>query len=134
MSEGAPVSALAASTVVALGRAQIASACSGWELKSVEIDQVNARARIEVSRAGRHVILDIQPDSASVSRESWVVEQAVVCRRGDRSIVDRVTPRFLGRMRFVDVRAALHYFADYIEGNGNGQLVGQEAFQLLLGQ
>jgi hypothetical protein len=125
--------ALGPSNALALSRAQVALAYSGWELKSVEIDQVNARARIEVSRAGRHVILDVRQGAASVSRESWDVEQTTVGRRGDRSVVDRVVPRFLGRERFDDVRSALRYFADYVDGNGNGRLVGREAFQLLLG-
>lgn len=124
---------VALSTALALGRARVALACAGWELKNLEIDQVNARARIEVSRAGRHVILDVREGAASVSRESWDVEQTVTGRRGDRAIVERVVPRFLGRERFEDTLTALRYFADYIDSNGNGQLVGHEAFQLMLG-
>ncbi len=130
MSGGVPV--LAPSTALALGRARLALACSGWELKSVEIDMVGRAARIEVSRGGRHVTLDVRQGKASVSRESWDLEQAPVGRRGDRFVAVRLAPRFLGRERFDSAQAALRYFADYIDGNGNDQLVGHEAFQLLL--
>ncbi len=127
------VSALAPSTALALGRARLALAYSGWELKSVEIDMVGRTARIEVSRGGRHVTLDVRQGKASVSRELWNIEQSTVGRRGDRSVVERIVPYFLGRARFESVQSAIRYFADYIDGNGNGQLTGIDAFQLLLG-
>ena len=127
------VTALASSTALALGRVRLALACSGWELKSAEIDMVGCTARIEVSRGGRHVTLDVRQGKATVSREVWDIEQATVGRRGDRSVVERIVPNFLGRARFESAQLALRYFADYIEGNGNGQLVGRDAFQLLLG-
>lgn len=118
---------------LALGRARHALACSGWELKNVEIDMVGRVARIEVSRGGRHVTFDVRHGKATVSRELWDIEQSTVGRRGDRSVVERIVPYFLGRAHFESVQSALRYFADYIDNNGNGQLVGMSAFQLLLG-
>lgn len=128
------VAALVPATALALGRARLLLACSGWELRSAEIDMVGRTARIEVSRGGRRVTLDVRHGRASVSRETWGVEQSAVGRRGDRSVVERIVPHFLGRARFESAPLAIRYFADYIDSNGNGQLIGSHALRLLLGE
>lgn len=118
----------------AVRKAERALERAGWMLKNADIDLVNNRARIEVARGSRYVTLDVRNGQASVTREEMDQREIAVGRRGDRARVTRIEPRLLGRERFPvgGVRNALRFFADYIDQNGSGELVGGEAFRALL--
>jgi hypothetical protein len=50
----------------------------------------------------------------SVTREQKGTENVRIGRRGDPYIAERITFELLGRERFIGIRSAVRYLADYI--------------------
>lgn len=118
----------------AMRLAETSLGLAGWSLKTAEIDLVNKTARIEVAMGSRYVTFDVRNGNASVTREEMDRQTIAVGRRGDRFRTERIRPRLIGRDKFtaLGVRSAMRFFADYLDANGTGLLVGRQALALLL--
>lgn len=89
----------------------------GWQLLSVEIDVTAETARIKLSRGNLRVMLDARNGRASITREMMTCTQHRTGRKGDVTVVSRITPVFIGRQACGGVRSGLRTLAHYIADN-----------------
>jgi hypothetical protein len=97
-----------------------ALALLGWQCMQADVDVVARAMRIELKRGdGRLLTLDIRPGHASITREHVVHTQARIGPHWNRTVVDRLSTRFLGRERFSDPRDAALSLAAYVSDNAS---------------
>lgn len=91
---------------------------AGWRVLALELDLSRETVRIEVRRAdGLNVVFDARNGRASLTREVIETEAVRVGRRGDVARVERLRPRFVGRVSRLGVRQGLRVFCDYLADN-----------------
>jgi hypothetical protein len=90
----------------------------GWQILALDVDLSRETARVEVRRAdGLNVTFDARNGRASLTREMIETETVRVGRRGDVTRVERIRPRFVGRVSGLGVRQGLRALCDYLSDN-----------------
>ncbi len=105
----------------------------GWELRCLDIDRERKTAYVLLRRHdGLRVELVVNHHTTQIIRERDDMTHVPVGRRGDRTVVDRVERRFLGRTRYETPEAGLRGLSEYVVDNGNGKALPAEILPLLL--
>lgn len=102
----------------------------GWQLLSVEIDLGAETARIELAQGDLRVMLDARNGRATITRELMETAKRRVGRKGDITIVSRISPRFLSRQNCGGLRSGLRTLAHYVADNAPHALGHAEARDL----
>lgn len=90
----------------------------GWACLDAAVDlRVGTAKLCFIHQSGRVATLSVATSGAtSLTREQREIHTAVIGRRGDRALVDRISTRLIGREMYGDategLRALAHYLAD----------------------